>query len=208
MLPVLVTGTTAWADGTTLKDAYKDHFYVGVAINRAIAVGDALPANNVGRNMEQVKQDIALTKQQYNQISPENDLKWDAIHPREGADGYNFGPADAFVDFGLKNNMYLVGHTLVWHGQTPAWVFSGNVPPVADEAMPGGNAPGGMPPLPNPPGANAPAANVPGQAPVPPGGVAGPNAGGPNPGPGAANPGGPNPAGRRRFGRGGRFWRL
>ena len=36
---------------------------------------------------EQVEKDIALVKEQFNQISPENDLKWALIHPREGADG-------------------------------------------------------------------------------------------------------------------------
>ena len=48
---------------------------------------------------------MALLKEQFNQISPENDMKWQLIHPREGADGYDFGPADAFVNFGLSNNM-------------------------------------------------------------------------------------------------------
>ncbi|MCU0880786.1 MAG: endo-1,4-beta-xylanase, partial [Pirellulaceae bacterium] len=63
--------------------------------------------------------DIALVKEHFNQIAPENDLKWQLIHPREGADGYDFGPANAFVEFGQKNNMYIIGHTLVWHSQTP-----------------------------------------------------------------------------------------
>jgi endo-1,4-beta-xylanase len=27
------------------------------------------------------------------------------------------------VDFGEKNKMFIVGHTLVWHWQTPNWVF-------------------------------------------------------------------------------------
>src|SRR5208282_1128738 len=98
--------------------------------------------------------DIALVKEQFNQTSPENDLKWALIHPRPGADGYNFGPADAYVNFGVSHNMYIVGHTLVWHGQTPNWVFQGtNLPPgVADAPSPapaaatnmaGTNMPGG-----------------------------------------------------------------
>jgi endo-1,4-beta-xylanase len=117
---------------STLKDAYKDHFLVGVAINRTIALGAVVEANNVNRNLEQVKQDTALVKEQFNQISPENDLKWQLIHPREGADGYDFGPADAYVNFGLSNGMCIVGHTLVWHSQTPNWVFAGTNPPPAE----------------------------------------------------------------------------
>ena len=128
---LLALGATARAtDTSTLKATYKDHFYVGVAINRSMATGTAFR-----RSLEQVNEDIALVKQQFNQISPENDLKWARIHPREGADGYDFGPADAFVNFGLTNNMYIVGHTLVWHGQTPRWVFQGtNLPPEVTNA--------------------------------------------------------------------------
>jgi endo-1,4-beta-xylanase len=127
---LLAIGATARAaDTPTLKSAYKDHFYVGVAINRTIATGTAVQANNVNRTQEQVDKDIALTREQFNQVTPENDLKWALIHPREGAGGYDFGPADAFVNFGLSNRMYIVGHTLVWHAQTPNWVFAGTNPP-------------------------------------------------------------------------------
>jgi endo-1,4-beta-xylanase len=108
-----------------LKDAYKEHFPIGTAINRNMATGTA----GFRRSAEQNAKDIVLIKEHFNQISPENDLKWQLIHPREGADGYDFGPADAFVNFGLSNNMYIVGHTLVWHSQTPNWVFAGTNPP-------------------------------------------------------------------------------
>lgn len=137
---VLAITATAAESPATLKDAYKNDFYVGVAINRTIAMNKSVRADNVNRNQDQVEKDIALVKEQFNQIVPENDLKWALIHPREGADGYNFEPADAFVNFGLSNNMYLVGHTLVWHAQTPNWVFAGtNPPPAVDTNAPGGN---------------------------------------------------------------------
>jgi endo-1,4-beta-xylanase len=133
---LLATALTSFAAGTesksspALKEAYKDHFYVGVAINRTIAMNAAVPADNVNRSMEQINKDIAVVTEQFNQISPENDLKWALIQPNPGPDGYNFGPADAYVNFGLTNHMYIVGHTLVWHGQTPSWVFQGtNLPP-------------------------------------------------------------------------------
>jgi endo-1,4-beta-xylanase len=110
----------------TLKEAFKDRFLVGTAVNRNMMTGTTFR-----RTPEQVGKDIALVKEQFNQISPENDLKWQLVHPREGADGYDFAPADAFVNFGLSNRMYVVGHTLVWHSQTPNWVFAGTNPPPA-----------------------------------------------------------------------------
>ncbi len=111
----------------TLKDTFKDRFLIGTAVNRSMVTGGA----GFRRNVEQNAKDTALVKEQFNQISPENDLKWQLIHPREGTNGYDFVPADAFVNFGLSNNMYLVGHTLVWHSQTPNWVFAGTNPPPA-----------------------------------------------------------------------------
>lgn len=93
---------------TTLKDAYKGDFYIGAALNKAQIEG----TDTAG---------IALVKQQFNSITPENILKWENVHPKDGV--YVFEPADKFVTFGEKNKMFIVGHTLVWHNQTPAWVF-------------------------------------------------------------------------------------
>ena len=129
LLSSCVTGPKSQSP-PTLKAGYKHHFYVGVAINRTIATGKAVQADNVNRTQEQVDKDVALAKEQFNQISPENDLKWEIIQPYEGPKGYNFGPADAYVNFGLSNHMYIVGHTMVWHSQTPGWVFgASNAPP-------------------------------------------------------------------------------
>jgi endo-1,4-beta-xylanase len=123
-----VPPASAQTGGPTLKEAYKDQFHIGAAINRTIALSEAVPADNVRRNLEQVKKDSALVIEQFNQVSPENDLKWQLVHPQAGPDGYDWAPADAFVDYGVKHNMYIVGHTLVWHGQTPRWVFQGDAP--------------------------------------------------------------------------------
>jgi endo-1,4-beta-xylanase len=146
---LLATGTTAWsADApVALKDAFKDHFVVGTAVNRSMVAG----GTGFRRSAEQNAADVALLKKHFNQITAENDTKWQMIHPREGADGYDFGPTDALVNFGLSNNMQVVGHTLVWHSQTPNWVFAGTNPPppsatnrapVASAAGANTNAPG------------------------------------------------------------------
>ena len=86
LLPALVAlGTPARAvESTTLKDAFKDHFYVGVAINRTITTSTAVQADNVNRDLDQINQDISVVTNQFNQISPENDLKWQLIQPRPG----------------------------------------------------------------------------------------------------------------------------
>jgi endo-1,4-beta-xylanase len=122
---------------TTLKDAFKDDFKVGTAINRSITTGNA----GFRRTAEEVSKDIALVKAQFNQIVPENEMKWMSVHPRPGKDGYDWTAADSFVEFGTKNNMELAGHTLVWHSQTPNWVFEGNHLPAGSrpESKPAGD---------------------------------------------------------------------
>jgi len=103
-----VSAETSTPVNATLKDAFKDDFLMGVAINQAQSSGQDARGD-------------AIIKSQFNSISPENILKWEAVHPEP--DKYNFAPADRYVEFGEKNGMTIIGHCLVWHNQTPAWVF-------------------------------------------------------------------------------------
>jgi endo-1,4-beta-xylanase len=64
---------------------------------------------------------VLLTKH-FNSMTSENDMKWDATEATEGV--FTFANADAQVAFAKANNMRVRGHTLVWHAQTPAWVFN------------------------------------------------------------------------------------
>ena len=92
----------------TLKDAFKNDFLVGTALKEFQFDGED------PRTME-------LIKAQFSSISPANLLKWDTVHP--GPRTYNFEPADRYVEFGVENHMFIVGHVLIWHNQTPQWVF-------------------------------------------------------------------------------------
>ena len=92
----------------TLHAAFEGAFLVGAALNAAQFSGrDTLGA--------------ALVTAQFNAITPENVLKWASVHPRPGT--YDFTAADQYVAFGERHRMFIVGHTLVWHKQTPRWVF-------------------------------------------------------------------------------------
>jgi endo-1,4-beta-xylanase len=74
---------------TSLKDAFKKYFYVGAALNP----GHFTETNAI---------ESALVKQQFNSTTPENDMKWERIHPRAdaGLAGYNFENADKYVEGG------------------------------------------------------------------------------------------------------------
>jgi len=91
-----------------LKDAFSKDFLIGVAVNQA-------------QFSEDDKRGASIVKTHFNSITPENVLKWESVHPRP--DTYNFTAPDRYVEFGGKNGMVIIGHTLVWHNQTPRWVF-------------------------------------------------------------------------------------
>ncbi len=93
----------------SLKEAYKDAFLMGTALNEEI-VTDA----------DKASQEIVV--QQFNTITAENVMKAALINPQPGV--YKFEPADDFVAFGEKHNMFIIGHTLVWHNQCPEWFFT------------------------------------------------------------------------------------
>jgi endo-1,4-beta-xylanase len=110
---------------TSLKDAFKKYFYIGAALNP-------------GHYTESNAMESALVKQQFSSTTPENDMKWERIHPRAdaGLAGYSFEAADKYVEFGEKNHMFIIGHCLVWHSQTPRWVFQdADGKPLSREAL-------------------------------------------------------------------------
>ena len=88
-----------------LKDYFKEHFAMGVAVS---------PQALKGAEAE-------LIKKQFASVTPENAMKMGPIHPEENR--YNWADADAIVDFAVKNNLKVRGHALCWHEQTPNWFF-------------------------------------------------------------------------------------
>ncbi len=110
-LLTMTSCTTAPPGPPTLKLAYKKDFLIGVAVNQKQFSGQDARGNPI----------IAAN---FNSISPENVLKWESVHPR--ADGYAFEGPDQYAGFGESNHMLVVGHTLIWHSQTPRWVFQGS----------------------------------------------------------------------------------
>ncbi|MFE4726436.1 endo-1,4-beta-xylanase [Microbacterium sp. NPDC056736] len=69
---------------------------------------------------------------QFSSVTPENDMKWDAIHP--APDVYDFASADALVAFAEANGQEVRGHTLLWHSQNPAWVTAASSTWTCDDA--------------------------------------------------------------------------
>ncbi len=96
-----------YSAGPGLKDAYKDYFTIGVAVNKT-NISD--PAQT------------AIIKKQFNSVTAENAWKPGEIHPKEGV--WNFGLADSIANFCRENGIKMRGHCLCWHSQFADWMFT------------------------------------------------------------------------------------
>ena len=88
-----------------LKDAYKDYFKVGVALNT--------------RNFSDAEQKVALTN--YNSVTCENAMKPGELHPAEGV--WKWEGADSIANWCRRHNIPMRGHCLVWHSQFADWMM-------------------------------------------------------------------------------------
>ena len=98
-----------------LKDAYKDYFMIGVAVNN--------------RNVTDEAQ-MALIRREFNSITAENAMKPQPTEPNYGE--FNWEDADRIADFCRQNGIKLRGHTLMWHSQVGRWMYmddAGNLLP-------------------------------------------------------------------------------
>lgn len=111
LLSVVILGSCnakkAELNTASLKNSYKDDFYIGTALS-----ADQIEEKNA-------KED-SLIRKEFNAITAENIMKSMFVHPLK--DKYDFAMTDKFVAYGEKNNMFIHGHTLVWHSQLASWM--------------------------------------------------------------------------------------
>jgi endo-1,4-beta-xylanase len=99
----------AWPQTSSgLASAWRGAFHLGVAVSN----------QTLDRR---IAAHLDLIAREFDTVTAENAMKWGVIRP----DGitWQWGRADAFVDFAAGHGMYVVGHTLVWHSQVPGSVF-------------------------------------------------------------------------------------
>ncbi|MCU0389204.1 MAG: endo-1,4-beta-xylanase [Chitinophagaceae bacterium] len=90
-----------------LKDVFSNDFLIGTALSA-----------------EQIRQtnpkESEFIRNQFNALTAENIMKSEIIHPEWGR--YDFSLADQILELSKKDNQKLIGHTLIWHSQLPAYV--------------------------------------------------------------------------------------
>ncbi|MEV5468464.1 endo-1,4-beta-xylanase [Streptomyces griseoincarnatus] len=110
--------------------AHGSHAPLRAAAPEGFVIGTAVAGG--GHHLEQDYPDPFTYDREYRKVlgrefssvSPENQMKWDYIHPER--DRYDFGQADAIVEFARRNRQVVRGHTLLWHSQNPAWLEEGD----------------------------------------------------------------------------------
>lgn len=99
-----------WSDAPPLKDAFAKAFLLGGVLDWRTADGPpSLAAEIAGRHCSA--------------FTCENGMKPEATQPAEGR--FTFELGDRMVAAATRCGATPVGHTLVWHSQTPAWCFVG-----------------------------------------------------------------------------------
>lgn len=91
-----------------LKDAMEGKFLMGTAMNAPMILGADTASLNILHG-------------HFNSIVAENVMKSGPIQPVEGE--FSFDLSDRFIAFGEQNDLYIVGHCLIWHSQAPRWLF-------------------------------------------------------------------------------------
>ncbi len=103
------TSVHSRSDTPSLKKAFGPYFLMGTTLSE-------------GHVLEPDAELLELVKHHFNTITAENKMKWESIHPYPGI--YDFEATDSMMAFASRNNIKVTGHTLVWHSQTPDWVFT------------------------------------------------------------------------------------
>lgn len=95
------------AEVISLKNAYKNDFYIGTALNES--------------QIEEKDQiETELISKEFSSITPENIMKSMFVQPTKG--NYSFDMTDKYVAYGEKHDMFIHGHTLIWHSQLAPWM--------------------------------------------------------------------------------------
>uniref|UniRef100_UPI000B3012F2 endo-1,4-beta-xylanase n=1 Tax=Herbidospora yilanensis TaxID=354426 RepID=UPI000B3012F2 len=103
-LSVTLTGPADAASTLGASAAERGGRYFGAAI-AAGRMGDSTYMNILNR--------------EFNQVTAENEMKWDATEPSRNS--FNFSNGDRIANHAISRGMKIRGHALLWHQQQPGW---------------------------------------------------------------------------------------
>ena len=109
------TSAVSVAQSDSLKEAFKDDFSVGVAIN-TWQLQDQSAMELIQKHFNSITME--------NEMKPENVLDWQGSETSsDGMPVINTENLDKVLSLAQEKGLPLRGHTLIWHNQTPTWFF-------------------------------------------------------------------------------------
>ena len=118
------TGLAAGSSHTLIARAYdavnsSPSAPVTVVMSRTVPLGAAVRWDRLSAADTRYRDAFV---QRFNSMTPENELKFAGIEPQEGV--FEFAVADRMVDFAQQNGKEVRGHTLIWDGSNPSWLWT------------------------------------------------------------------------------------
>jgi hypothetical protein len=119
LLPLLLTGLiTAGLAGVIARSADAATTLGASAAERGGRYfGAAIAANKLGDGTY-----VNILNSEFNSVTAENEVKWDATEPSQGS--FNYTNGDRIVTHATSRGMRMRGHALLWHSQQPGWAQS------------------------------------------------------------------------------------
>lgn len=111
LIAAIVLGVSCKAPDVSeegLKEALEGKFLMGAALNPSIFTGRDTAS-------------LRIISKHFSSVVAENCMKSERIHPEEAV--FDFELADKFIDFATQKKLHTVGHCLIWHSQSPDWLF-------------------------------------------------------------------------------------
>ena len=93
---------------------------VTVNVSRQVPLGTAVGRAHLEGSDSRYRNAVLAN---FSSITPENEMKFAWLQPQRGV--FDFTSADALVGFAEQNGKQVRGHTLVWDGSNPAWLWQG-----------------------------------------------------------------------------------
>jgi len=87
------------------------------AAERGRYFGAAVAAGRLGDSTY-----VNILNREFNSVTAENEMKWDATEPSRG--NFNYTNGDRILNHARSRGMLVRGHALLWHSQMPGWAQS------------------------------------------------------------------------------------
>ena len=118
LIVAVIASLVAVAGGIAYTQSAHAATTLGVsAAQTGLYFGAAIAAGKLGDSTY-----TGILTREFNAVTPENEMKWDATEPSQG--NFTYANGDRILNQGISMGAKVRGHTLLWHSQEPGWAQS------------------------------------------------------------------------------------